>query len=206
MAPRSEKRNSRMKTVRPGKRETVTALLLSWEGGNESAMNRLLPLVGGELRRLARRHMTREAPGHTLQATALINEAYIRLAGHSRLSWQNRAHFFAVASRLMRHILVDHARAKRNLKRGGDLVRVPLGDAVAATPTHDVIALHDALEALAAIDPRRGRVVELRVFGGLTVSETADVLRISVETVMRDWKLACAWLRRELRAPEADAT
>ena len=193
-----------MKTVRP---QTVTGLLISWAHGEDEALDRLVPLVNTELRRIARRHMTREAQGHTLQATALINEAYLRLVEHTPVSWQNRSHFFAVASRLMRHILVDHARAKRNLKRGGDLVRVPLADALAVSPLPaDVLALHDALEALDAIDPRRGRVVELRVFGGLTVEETASVLRLSPETVMRDWKLACAWLRRELQRSEHDAS
>jgi RNA polymerase sigma factor (TIGR02999 family) len=205
MAPRKEKRNLGMNPVTA---HTVTELLVSWERGNADALDRLAPLVHGELRRLARRHMQRELAGHTLQATALINEAYLRLIEPSRVSWQNRAHFFAVASRLMRHILVDHARAKRNWKRGGNLVRVPLTDGVALTAplSDDVLALHDALTRLAAIDPRRSRVVELRVFGGLTADDTARVLRISVETVMRDWRLARAWLRRELTKINDDRT
>jgi RNA polymerase sigma factor (TIGR02999 family) len=182
-----------------GKPETVTRLLLSWTAGDDTALERLLPSVDAELRRLARRYMAKEATGHTLQTTALIDEAFIRLVEGPRVSWQNRAHFFAVAARLMRHILVDYARARRNLKRGGGFQRVPLGAALRVLdPRTDVLALDDALNALAAIDPRRGRVVELRFFAGLTVEETAAVLRISPETVMRDWKLARAWLRREL--------
>jgi RNA polymerase sigma-70 factor (ECF subfamily) len=190
------------------KPQTVTALLLSWGRGSEAALERLVPLVEPELRQVARRHMAREARGHSLQATALINEAYLRLVENPRVSWQNRAHFFAMAARLMRHILVDHARAKRNIKRGGGLQRVALHDdlAVSSSPTCDVVALDEALDALTAIDPRRGRVVELRFFGGLTVEETAGVLKISPETVMRDWKLARSWLRRELQKTADRAT
>lgn len=187
--------------------ESVTALLRAWEGGDGNAAERLVPLVDAELRRLARRHMAREASGHTLQTTALINEAYLRLVEGPRVRWQNRAHFFALAARLMRHILVDHARAKRNLKRGGGFQRVPLSHALGECPPpgRDLLALDDALHALAAIDPRRGRVVELRFFGGLTVDETAAVLNLSSETVMRDWKLARVWLRRELQRPRRHA-
>jgi RNA polymerase sigma-70 factor (ECF subfamily) len=190
------------------KPHTVTALLAAWEGGDESALERLLPLVDADLRQVARRQMAREARGHTLQTTALINEAFVRLVQRPRLHCQDRVHFFAVAARLMRHILVDHARAKRNLKRGGGLQRVPLTDALVrwSPPAHDVVALNDALESLATIDPRRSRVVELRFFGGLSVEETAGVLNVSVETVMRDWKLARVWLRRELTRAERDAT
>lgn len=189
------------------KPHTVTELLLSWGRGDEAALERLVPLVETELRQVARRHIAREAKGHSLQATALINEAYLRLVEKPRLSWQNRAHFFAMAARLMRHVLVDHARAKGNLKRGGGLERVPLHDdlAVSQSPAVDVVALDDALNALAAIDPRRGQVVELRFFSGLTVEETAVVLNLSQETVMRDWKLARAWLRRELEKTERRA-
>jgi RNA polymerase sigma-70 factor (ECF subfamily) len=187
---------------------TVTALLAAWEHGDESALERLLPLVGAELRQVARRHMARETRGHTLQTTALINEAFLRLVQRPRVHCRDRVHFFAVAARLMRHILVDHARAKRNLKRGGGLQRVPLTDALVgwSPPAHDVVALNDALESLATIDPRRSRVVELRFFGGLSVEETAAVLNVSAETVMRDWKLARAWLRRELARAERHAT
>jgi RNA polymerase sigma factor (TIGR02999 family) len=190
------------------KPQTATALLLAWERGDEAALERLLPLVDSELRSLAHRHMAREARGHTLQTTAVINEAYLRLVRGPRMRVQNRVHFFAVAARLIRHILVDHARGKHNLKRGGGFQRVPLTDALArwSPPARDLVALDDALEALAAIDPRRGRVVELRFFGGLSVEETAGVLKVSPETVMRDWKLARAWLRRELQRPDRDAT
>jgi RNA polymerase sigma-70 factor (ECF subfamily) len=188
------------------KPQTATALLHAWEDGDGGALERLLPLVATELRRLARRHMAREGRGHTLQTTALINEAYLRLAQGPPARLQNRAHFFAVAATLVRHILVDHARAKHNLKRGAGFQRVPLTDAQLgwSPPARELVALDDALERLAAIDPRRSRVVELRFFGGLTVPETAGMLNISPETVMRDWKLARAWLRRELQGPERD--
>ena len=179
----------------------VTGLLQAWEHGDKRAPERLLPLVEAELRRLARSHMARERPGHTLQPTALINEVYLRLVDGAHLRVRSRTHFFAIAARLMRHILVDHARAKRNLKRGGTLRRVTLDDvqlgAVDRQP--DLLALDDALKTLAAADPRRAQVVELRVFGGLSVAETAATLRVSSDTVMRDWKLAKAWLARELR-------
>ena len=178
---------------------TLTALLLAWNHGNQSALEQLVPHVTAELRRMARRHMAREGANQTLQPTALINEVYLRLIDGQPVRWRDRAHFFAMAARLMRHILVDHARARHNAKRGGELRRVPLTDALATAIPSDrnVVALDDALTALAAIDPRRSQVVELRFFGGLTVEETAAVLRVSPETVMRDWKLARAWLRRE---------
>lgn len=184
---------------------TVTALLLEWQNGDRTALEKVLPLLHAELRRLARRHMAREEAGHTLQPTALINEVYVRLVEGPRVRWQDRAHFFAMAARLMRHILVDHARAKRNQKRGGAFRKVPLNDRLARSSPRpqDVLALDDALEALAAIDPRRSRVVELRFFGGLTVAEMAEVLKISPETVMRDWRFARVWLRRELKRAEA---
>ena len=152
--------------------------------------------------------MRREPAGHTLQTTALINEAYLRLVERPRVRLRDRAHFFALAAMLMRHILVDHARARRNLKRAGGLRRVPLRDAFVCSPQRgsDLIALDAALDALAALDPRRGRVVELRVFGGLSVEETARVVGVSVQTVMRDWKLARVWLRRELQRTERRAT
>jgi RNA polymerase sigma-70 factor, ECF subfamily len=184
--------------------EGVTGLLLAWEDGDRSALERLLPIVDAELRQLARRHMAHEPAGHTLQPTALINEAFIRLVDSPRIDWRNRAHFFAMAARLMRRILVDHARAKRNLKRGGRYRRVPLSEArdVGSHIPPDLVALDEALQQLAAIDSRRSQVVELRYFAGLGVDETAEVLKISPETVMRDWKLAKAWLERELRRAE----
>jgi RNA polymerase sigma factor (TIGR02999 family) len=182
----------------------VTGLLTAWENGDQAAFASLVPLVESELRQLARRHMAREHTGHTLQPTALINEAFVRLVNGPRVGWRDRAHFFAMAARLMRRILVDHARGKRNLKRGGGFTRVPLTEAssVAWQQPPDLVALDDALEQLATIDPRRCRVVEMRFFGGLGVKETAMVLKISPETVMRDWKLARAWLGRELRRGE----
>ena len=184
--------------------QSVTALLQAWRQGDESALERLVQRVDRELRRVARRRMALEAPGHTLQTTALINEAYVRLVQGSPVPWQNRAHFFALAARLMRHILVDHARAGRNLKRGRGFERVSLNDRTVppAMPARGIVALDDALGVLAERDPRRSRVVELRFFGGLTVEETADVLNVSPQTVMRDWKLARAWLRRAVRRME----
>jgi RNA polymerase sigma factor (TIGR02999 family) len=145
--------------------------------------------------------MARERDGHTLQPTALIHEVYLRLAAGPPVAWRDRAHFFAMAARLMRHVLVDHARAKRNQKRGGRVRHIPLDEAALTVPADDrmLLAFHDALDALAAVDPRPGQVIELRVFGGLSVMETADVLRVSPETVMRDWKRAKAWLGQELR-------
>lgn len=178
----------------------VTELLLAWGRGDESAFERLMPLVHDELRRLAHREMARERPGHTLQTTALVNEAYLRLIDASRVRWQDRAHFFAMSARLMRRILVDHARARDAHKRGGDVRRVSLDDAIPLAPERgaDLAALDDALQALAAVDERKSRVVELRYFGGLSVEETAEALGVSPETVMRDWKMARAWLLREL--------
>jgi RNA polymerase sigma factor (TIGR02999 family) len=188
--------------------QTVTRLLKAWGRGDQAVVEQLYGLVNAELRQLARRQMAREPAGHTLQATALINEAYLRLAANPRVRWQNRAHFFALTATLMRHVLVDHARAKRNLKRGAGFQRVSLSAALnrSAPPVPGVVELDDALDALAAIDPRRSRVVELRFFGGLTVEETSAVLNISPETVMRDWKLARVWLRRELQKAERCAT
>lgn len=178
----------------------VTALLLEWRGGSETAVQALLPLVHAELRRLARRHMAGERPGHVLQATALVNEVYLRLLDVRRLQWQDRAHFFAMAARLMRRILVDHARAQKNLKRGGALHRVTFdSDLPVTSDTPDeLLAIDDALQALAAEHERKARVVELRFYGGLSVEETAEALGVSPETVMRDWKFARSWLLREL--------
>jgi RNA polymerase sigma factor (TIGR02999 family) len=191
--------------VRP---EQVTDLLVAWRRGDGAALERLVPLVEFDLRQLARRHMRRERAGHTLQTTALVNEAYLRLVDGTGVRARDRVHFFALAARLMRHILVDHARAKANQKRGGGLRRVPLDGADALCPDrgHDLVALDDALEALSALDRRRGQVVELRYFGGLTVDETARVLNVSAQTVMRDWNLARVWLRRELHRAERHAS
>ena len=179
----------------------VTGLLLAWGKGDEAALNALVPLVHQELRRIAKRCMAGERAGHSLQATALVNEAYLRLVDVQHVDWQNRAHFLAMSARLMRRILVDVARAKRYQKRGGEAVRVTFDEAllVTDTPGQNLVALDDALTALAAVDERKARVVELRHFGGLSVEETASVLKVSVETVMRDWKFAKAWLLRELR-------
>lgn len=175
-------------------------MLLAWGRGDRAALERLIPLVHAELRRLAHRYMARERTGHSLQATALVNEVYLRLVEGKRVRWQDRAHFFAVSAGVMRRILVDFARARRSLKRAGAAQRVPLDEAPPITQEQDpdVVALDDALTALAALDPRRSRVVELRFFGGLSVEEAAEVLHVSPQTVMRDWRLAKAWLRREL--------
>jgi RNA polymerase sigma-70 factor (ECF subfamily) len=182
-----------------------TTLLLAWGRGDQAALGRLLPLVHDELRRLARRHMARERVGHTLQATALVNEAYLRLIEITQVRWQNRAHFFAMASRVMRRILVDSARARRYQKRGGGAEQVSLDEAllVSKEPAQDLVALDAALDALAALDSRRSQVVEMRFFGGLSVKETAEALHVSADTVMRDWRLAKVWLLRELSRMEA---
>ena len=179
----------------------VTGLLLQWGNGDASALERLLPLVYDELHRIARKHMGHENAGHSLQATALINEAYLRLIDAPNVAWHDRAHFLAVSARIMRHILIDHARARRYQKRGGNAVRVTLDEALVVTdePTQDFVALDDALKALAKFDDRKSRVIELRFFGGLTIEETASVLNVSADTVMRDWRLAKAWLQREMR-------
>jgi RNA polymerase sigma factor (TIGR02999 family) len=181
-------------------RSDATDLLLAWSQGDESAFDELVPLVYQELHALARRYMRGERSDHTLQATALVNEAYVRLIDVNRIQWQNRAHFLAVAAQTMRRILVEFARHRRRQKRGGDVVRVTLDDAmgIAQDKGADLVALSDALTALAAFDSRMSQAVELRFFGGLSVQETADVLKVSPETVMRDWKTAKAWLLREL--------
>lgn len=178
----------------------VTQLLRAWSEGDEAALNRLAPLVDAELHRLARSYLRRERPGHTLQATALINEAYLRLIGDTAVAWQNRAHFFGIAAKVMRRILVDHARRRRKIKRGGDALRVSL-TRVENTPQEnsvDVAALDDALNKLEQFDERKSRIVELRFFGGLTEEEIAETLKISLRTVQREWNLAHAWLYREL--------
>jgi len=178
----------------------VTRLLRAWGGGNDAALEQLLPLVEMDLRALARRYMGRERKGHTLQATALVNEAFLRLCDARHLSWQDRAHFLGISARLMRRILVDHARSHASQKRGGGAQRVTLDDAllVSPEPAVDLVALDLALDAFAAVDARKTRVVELRFFGGLSIEETAEVLHVSEETVKRDWRLAKLWLRREL--------
>lgn len=186
----------------------VTALLKAWSAGDETALERLTPVVYDELRRTAHRYMTRERTGHTLQTTALVNEVYVRLVKVSELNWQNRAHFFAVCAQMMRRILTDFARSRRYLKRGGNAARVPFDEnffAQCEVPA-DIVALDDALKALAGFDERKSRVVEMRFFGGLSVEETAQVLKVSVDTVMRDWKLAKAWLLHELSREKRDGT
>jgi RNA polymerase sigma factor (TIGR02999 family) len=185
----------------------ITDLLLAWNDGDADALEQLIPLVQRELQQQAHRYMAREAPGHPLQTTALVNEAFVRLIDGSRVQWHSRAHFFAVSARLMRRILVDVARARRKLKRGGDAVWISIDDApdMAQAANAELIALDDALTALAAFDERKSRVVELRFFGGLTIAETAAVLDVSPITVTRDWDLARAWLAREMGAPGDDA-
>ncbi len=180
---------------------TVTRLLLAWREGDPAALQRLVPLVYAELHRLAHRQMRGEPKGHTLQTTALLNELYLRLVDSNRVRWQNRAHFFALAAQLMRRVVVDEARARRSLKRGGAAVHVVLDEAPIACPPRgvDLLALDEALTRLAKVDGRKCRVVELRYFAGLSVQETAEALDVSPETVIRDWKFAKLWLHRELR-------
>jgi len=183
----------------------VTDLLLAWGDGDAAAMDRLAPLVYQELHRLARGYMNREREPHTLQTSALVNEAYLRLVDVQRVRWQNRAHFFAMASRMMRRILVDIARHRRYQKRGGGAEHVNFDEnlTVSPNPSADLVAIDDALNALAEVDPRKVRVVELRFFVGLDVRETAEALNVSPETVRRDWRLAKVWLRREIRKSSA---
>ena len=182
----------------------VTALLQAWSGGDRSALDQLVPLVHAELHRLARRYMRRERAGHTLQTTALIHEAYLRLVKVQGVNWQNRAHFFGISARVMRRVLVDFARERGYQKRNGGGRRVPLEEAflVADAPDEDLVALDDALNALAEVDPRKSRAIELRCFGGLSIDEAALVLEVSPETVKRDCRLAKAWLLRWLTEHE----
>lgn len=177
----------------------VSTLLRAWSDGDQGALDKMTPIVYEELHRLAQRYMRRERPGHSLQTTALVNEAYIRLVDYKRMQWQNRVHFFAVSAQLMRRILVERAR-RHNLKRGGGASRVSLEEAVMVGGTRpaDLVALDDAMNALARLDARKIQVVEMRFFGGLSVEETAEVLKVSSVTVMRDWSTAKAWLYREL--------
>jgi RNA polymerase sigma-70 factor (ECF subfamily) len=185
--------------------EEVSSLLRAWSGGDPRALARLTPIVYDELHRLARRYMKRERPGHSLQTTALVNEAYTRLVDYKRMQWQDRAHFFAVSAQLMRRILVEHAR-RHNLKRGGGVQHVSLDEAtiVGGDGDMDLVALDDAMNALARLDPRKVQVVEMRFFGGLSVEETAEVLKVSSVTVKRDWRAARTWLYRELTGATND--
>ena len=185
----------------------ITGLLQAWSDGDPGSLEKLMPLVYAELRRMAKRYMARERPGRTLQTTALVNEAYIRLVDSTRMNWRNRAHFFGVSAQLMRRILVDFARSRGSLKRGADATPISLDEApmISHEPSPDLVALHDALTALAVLDPRKSQVVELRFFGGLSVKETAEVMKVSADTVMSDWKLAKLWLLRELRGDKHDA-
>jgi RNA polymerase sigma-70 factor (ECF subfamily) len=180
--------------------ENVTGLLLAWSDGDQAALEKLIPLVYAELHRLAKRYMRREVAGHTLQTSALVNEAYIRLIDAHRVRWQNRSHFFAVSAQLMRRILVDFARARQSLKRGGSVRQVSLDEGLVVSPERgaDLLAVDEALERLCALNARQGHVVELRYFGGLNEEEVADVLKVSPRTVRHDWSLARAWLYREL--------
>ncbi len=184
----------------------ITQLLRAWGRGDEQALERLTPLVYDELRKSAKRQMARERDGHTLQTTALINEVYLRLVDLDSLAWQDRAHFFAICARLMRRILTDYARSRSYLKRGGNARRVTLDEAlmVAAEPPVDLVALEAALSKLGEVDSRKSSVVELRFFGGLSLKETAAVLKISTDTVTRDWNLAKAWLMREMDGEPRD--
>lgn len=178
----------------------VTQLLVEWSKGDKEALDKLMPLIHAELRRLAHHYMSRERGDHTLQTTALVNEAYLRLVNRKEVQWQNRTHFFAIAATLMRNILVDHARSHAYAKRGGGAHKIDLNEALVASQQRaaEVVALDDALTRLAVIDPQQSRIVELRFFGGLTIEETADVLDISPATIKREWKTAKAWLYQEL--------
>src|SRR5216684_8763326 len=195
------------KASQPGEAavDDISKLLRAWSDGDQSALEGLTPIVYDELHRLAHRYMKRERPGHSLQTTALVNEAYMRLVDYKRMQWQNRAHFFAVSAQLMRRILVERAR-RHNQKRGGGVQRVCLEEAavVGGARAADLVALDDAMNALARLDPRKVQVVEMRFFGGLSVEETAEVLKVSSVTVMRDWSTAKAWLYRELGGGRGD--
>ena len=181
----------------------VTRLLVDWGNGDQAALDELIPLVYDELRRLAGRYMRRESEGHTLQTSALVNEAYLRLVDQQNVKWQNRAHFFGVAAQLMRRILVDHARSRSRAKRGGGVQMVPLAEqAVISKELADVIALDDALKNLAEMDPRKSQIVEMKFFGGLTTEEVAEVLNVTSRTVEREWRKAKAWLNRAISKGE----
>jgi RNA polymerase sigma factor (TIGR02999 family) len=194
-----------MPTLSP---QEVTQLLADWGKGDRSALDKLFPLVQSELRRIAQRQMSQERPGHTLQATALVNEAYLKLAGQQGFDWHNRAHFFAVCAQVMRHILIDHARAHGRDKRGGGAIQVSLNEAlvVAEDQAAHFIALDDALRVLEGLDPQKGKIIELRYFGGLSIEEAAEVLNISPRTVRREWQRAKAWLYRMMTEGIEDET
>jgi RNA polymerase sigma factor (TIGR02999 family) len=194
-----------MTTPSPSQQE-VTKLLGAWRGGDEGAFGKLIPLVQPELHRLAHHYMSQERAGHTLQTTALLDEAYLRLADNTKPRWQNRTHFFAAAAQLMRRIMVDHARERQALKRGHGARKVRLDEAASVTErrSEELLALDDALERLAGQDPRKSQIVELRYFGGLTVKETAEFLKLSLRTVEREWNMAKAWLYRALSGAELD--
>ena len=196
-----------MTTPASPQQQQVTQLLGDWRSGDASALEKLIPLVQPELQRLARHYMSRERPGHTLQATALLDDAYLQLADKTHPQWQNRAHFFAVAAQLMRRIMVDHARQRNAAKRGGGAIRISLDECVAVTETRadELLALDEAMEKLATFDRRKAQVVEMRYFGGLTMEEIADVLKIHVNTVMRDWTAARAWLLAALSGEDMNA-
>jgi RNA polymerase sigma factor (TIGR02999 family) len=178
----------------------VTQLLVEWSNGNQQALEKLMPLVYEELHRLAHQYMNRERPGHTLQTSGLVNEAYLRLIDQREVHWQNRGHFFGIAAQMMRRILVDYARSRHYAKRGGDAQQVSFDEGVIVSPERatEVVALDEALKRLAVIDERKSQIVEFRFFGGLSIEETAEVLKVSPGTVMRDWTLAKAWLRKEM--------
>ena len=188
--------------------QEVTQLLADWGKGDRSALDKLFPLVHSELRRIAQRQMNQERAGHTLQATALVNEAYLKLVGQQGLAWQNRAHFFAVSAQVMRHILIDHARAHARDKRGGGAIQVSLNDVavVAEERASHLLALDEALRQLESLDPQKGKIVELRYFGGLSIEETAEVLNISPRTVRREWQRSKAWLYRMMSEGIEDKT
>ncbi len=190
-----------------GPPEEITRLLADWGRGDREALDRLAPLVHAELRGIARRQMSRERPGHTLQATALVNEAYLRLAGQDGFEYKDRAHFYAVCAQVMRHVLIDHARSHARDKRGGGAVQVSLGEAEAmdAGRAADLVALDEALKELEEVDPQKGRIVELRYFAGLGIEETAEVLGISPTTVRREWRRAKAWLYRSMAGGDESA-
>ena len=192
--------------TRISRQHEITQLLAEWREGNQSALDELYPLVYAELHRLARRYMSRERQGHTLQTTALINEAYVRLVDQKNVQWANRSHFFAISAQIMRRILIDHARRHAYAKRGGGAQQVSLEEAAAVTPEHslELIKLDEALKSLAERDPRRSQVVELRYFGGLNNEEIAGVLHVSENTVTRDWNMARAWLYQQLTGSGAN--
>ena len=190
--------------------DDLTGLLIEWRERDRGALDRLTPLVYDEIRRIAHRYMQREREGHTLQTTALVNEAYLRLAGQQQINWQNRAHFFAVTAQVMRHVLVDHARRRQYVKHGGEAQRIVFDEALATQEAVlmskpravELLALDEALDELAQIDPRKSKVVELRYFGGLSLDETAEVLQVSLMTVRRDWRAAKAWLYQRVMSSE----